>query len=152
MCKKNHDLDDCYKYKRLDVSDRKKFLMTNKLCFGCYEVISWEHNARNCLKRRECSICKEKHPTGLHGCQPRKKSDESEDDSKSVQPADEEEKDEKVKTCASSVIHANVISMCVVPVKVKYKNSNSVYSTFAMLDNCSQSCFIKHGKGTINRI
>ena len=32
--------------------------------------------------------------------------------------------------------------MCVIPVKVKYKDSNSVYSTFAMLDNCSQGCFV----------
>ena len=32
--------------------------------------------------------------------------------------------------------------MCVVPVKVKYKNSNSAYSTFAMLGNCSQGCFV----------
>ena len=33
--------------------------------------------------------------------------------------------------------------MRVVPVKVKYKDSNSVYSTFAILDNCSQECFAK---------
>ena len=32
--------------------------------------------------------------------------------------------------------------MCVVPVKVKYKNSNSAYSTVAMLGNCSQGCFV----------
>ena len=32
--------------------------------------------------------------------------------------------------------------MCVIPVKVKYKDSNSVYSTFVMLDNCSQGCFV----------
>ena len=31
--------------------------------------------------------------------------------------------------------------MCVIPVKLKYKDSNYVYSTFAMLDNCSQGCF-----------
>ena len=32
--------------------------------------------------------------------------------------------------------------MCAIPVKVKYKDSNSVYSTFVMLDNCSQGCFV----------
>ena len=29
------------------------------------------------------------------------------------------------------------------PVKVKHKDFNFVYSTFAMLDNCSQGCFVK---------
>ena len=33
--------------------------------------------------------------------------------------------------------------MCVVLVKTKYGNSNIFYSTFAMLDNCSQECFIQ---------
>ena len=32
--------------------------------------------------------------------------------------------------------------MCVVPVKVKHKDSNFVYSTFAVLDNYSQGCFV----------
>ena len=44
--------------------------------------------------------------------------------------------------CASTTIQEDVISMCVVPVKVKHKDSNFVYSTFAMLDNCSQGCFV----------
>ena len=33
--------------------------------------------------------------------------------------------------------------MCVVLVKKIYGNSNIFYSTFAMLDNCSQGCFIQ---------
>ena len=48
-----------------------------------------------------------------------------------------------MKACASTVAHTDVISMCVVPVKVKYKDSNSVYSTLVMPDNCSQGCFFK---------
>ena len=36
MCLKVHDLDACYSYKKLEVGDRKKFLMKQKLCFGCY--------------------------------------------------------------------------------------------------------------------
>ena len=58
-----------------------------------------------------------------------------------MQTGNEENKD-IVRTCASTVAHTEVISMCVIPVKVKYKDSNSVYSTFAMLDNCSQGCFV----------
>ena len=32
-----------------------------------------------------------------------------------------------------------------VPVKVKYEDSNPVYSTFARLDNCGQGFFVKSG-------
>ena len=50
MCQKNHDLDACFKYKQLQVDERKRFLMKSKLCFGCYDNISKEHNGRNCPK------------------------------------------------------------------------------------------------------
>ena len=72
MCQKNHDLDACFKYKQLQVDERKKFLMKSKLCFGCYDVISKEHSGRNCPKRRKCSICKEQHRIELHGLQSKK--------------------------------------------------------------------------------
>ena len=58
-------------------------------------------------------------------------------------PPGNKEKIGSVKTYASTATHRDSISMCVVPVKVKYKDSNSVYSTFAMLDNCSLECFVK---------
>ena len=122
----------------------KKFMVKSKLCFGCYDVISKEHSGRNCPKRRKCSICKEQHPTGLHGLQSKKRSPEKEDDDYIPQaPPGNEEKKDSVKTCASTVAHADVIGMCVVLVKVRYKDSNSVYNTFVMLDNCSQGSFVK---------
>ena len=36
--------------------------------------------------------------------------------------------------------------MCIVPVKVKYGDSKDMITTYAMLDNCSQSPFI-HDQG-----
>ena len=76
MFQKNHDHAACLKYKQLQVDERKKFLMKSKLFFGCYDIISKEHSGRNCAKRRKCSICKENHPTGLHGLQSKKRSTE----------------------------------------------------------------------------
>ena len=52
MCQKNHDLDAGFKYKQLQVDERKKFLMKSKLCFGCYDVISKEYSGKNCPKRK----------------------------------------------------------------------------------------------------
>ena len=36
-----------------------------------------------------------------------------------------------------------VISMCIVPVKVRIKGSQGAVKTWAMLDNCSQGSFVK---------
>ena len=44
--------------------------------------------------------------------------------------------------CASPKVN-QIISMCVVPVKVRLKGSGSVVETWAMLDNCSQGSFVK---------
>ena len=120
MCQKNHDLDACFKYKRYQVDERNEFLKKSKLFFGCYDVISKEHSGRNCPKRRQCSICKEKIPTRLHGLQSKKRSPEKEDNNYTLpMPPGNEEKKDSVKTCASTVAHTNVISMCVITVKVK---------------------------------
>ena len=76
--------------------------------------------------------------------QPKKRSPEKEDDNYTPpMPPGNSEKKDSVKACASTIAHTNVISMRVVPVKVKYKDSNSVYSTFAILGYCSQECFVK---------
>ena len=73
LCQKSHDLDDCSDYKKNSVEERSKFLFQKKLCYGCYTPISPEHNARICKQRRVCDICREKHPTGLHGYKASKK-------------------------------------------------------------------------------
>ena len=134
MCQKVHDLDACYSYKKLEVGDRKKFLMKQKLCFGSYEPISKYHSRRNCPKRRICCVCNENHPTGLHGHKPKSK----ESVAGGSQRSEEKSTDSRRKIASTSTaIQEDVISMCVVPVKVKHKGSHFVHSTFAMLDNWS---------------
>ena len=71
MCQKVHDLDACYSYKNLEVGDRRKFLMKQKLCFGSYKPIRKDHSGRNCPRRRICFVCNKIHPTGLHGHNPK---------------------------------------------------------------------------------
>ena len=44
---------------------------------------------------------------------------------------------------SSASITYNIISMCAVPVKVSYAGTKKQISTYAMLDNCNQGCFIK---------
>ena len=48
-------------------------------------------------------------------------------------------------TCASvnGKFEVEVISMCVVPIKISHQNCTTTIKTYAMLDNCSQGSFIK---------
>ena len=92
-------------------------------------------NAKNCKQRLLCRICKEYHPTGMHGY---------------VKKASEEYTEYKNGTkdtmkCASvkGKLDTEVISMYVVPVWVGHRNSRKMVKMYVMLDNCSQGSFIK---------
>ena len=80
MCDGQHDLDVCKAFNDITVEERSKFLSKPKLCYGCYEVTSPKHTARNCPRRRNCHICLEKHPTGLHEYMIRRKDGSKSDD------------------------------------------------------------------------
>ena len=48
LCQKSHGLESCPEYKKKSVEERRKFLFHNKLCYGCYTPISFDHNAQIC--------------------------------------------------------------------------------------------------------
>ena len=140
MCNKRHDLDECKALNDMTVEERSKFLSKQKLCYGCYEVISPKHTAKNCPRQRNCKICLAKHPTGLHGYKIRRKDDSknNDDPGRTVKNNCANIKDVQ----CESIRTGDVLSMCVVPVKVRHKNSDKEIMTFAMLDTCSQGTFI----------
>ena len=123
------------------VKERSTFLTKQKLCYGCYEEISSAYTARNCPKRRECTICLGKHPNDVHEFKfSSKKADgrkSSTDDDKTVK-----------NNCAYVRYSHNdytgdltVFSMCVVPVRIQHEKSNKEVISFAMLYVCSQGTF-----------
>ena len=125
--------------RRWKLEKKRKLPMKQKLYFGCYEPVNKDHSGRNCPRRRIYCVCKENHPTGLHRYKPKSK----ESVTGGSQSSEEKSTDSRRKIArASTTIREDVILMCVVPVKVKHKDSNFVYSTFAMLYNCSQECFV----------
>ena len=129
------------------LKERIKFLMRQKRCYGCLEPMSDGHNAKTCTSKLMCSSCKGNHPTLLHGYVPkdRRSTDGGDQDPKKT---DEVLKNsfaglDDLKCAATSKEHgSNVISMCVVPVKVKHEHGANEVTTYAMLDNCSQGSFI----------
>ena len=80
-------------------------------------------------------MCNGKHPTTLHGYI-----------RKGTKNNDQQEKESKEETkgiaCSSVNAFTNVISMCVVSVKLQHKESGKTIETFALLDSCSQGTFV----------
>ena len=126
LCERNHDLDDCNLFLQFDLQERSKWLFHNKLCYGCLSAISVNHNARNSKKRRECKVCKKRHPTSMHGYKVEK--------SKAKQPDGNSSEESKVNDNLANT-KSDVIIMCVVSVLVRHKLSNCIVKTYAMLDN-----------------
>ena len=63
---------------------------------------------------------------------------------------EEMRKRNSVKAHSSKLAHTEVISMCVIPVKVKYKDSDAFYNTFVMLDHLKKNNFMApfYGRGS----
>ena len=84
-------------------------------------------------------MCNGKHPTTFHGYV-RKKADNTQHQRNSE--ASEERSDGEVAACASLNTDIEVISICVVPVKLGHGDSGETLKTYALLDSCSQGNFI----------
>ena len=136
MCNENHDIEDCTYYLQKTMEERSKFLFKNKLCYGCLKTVTKEHNAKTCLSRISCKVCNEKHVTTLQGYL-RKTAARNSDKGLTH----DGENQESVRY-ASVNTGTDVISMCVVPIKVQYVNSGKVLETHALSDSCSQGTFI----------
>ena len=135
-----HDVKDCKHYLQQTLEERSKLVFKKKLCYGCFQEIKKDHNAKNCSKRRFCSkVCNGKHPTTLHGYI-RKKVDNTQHQFNSE--ARDEKKDGEVAACASINTRMEVISMCVVPVKLRHGGSGQTLKTYTILDSCSLGTFI----------
>ena len=64
LCKdKEHDLDDCVKFKEKEPRGKKDFLFKSKLCFACFGT---DHPIKLCKNKRVCKTCGKDHPTSLH--------------------------------------------------------------------------------------
>ena len=92
----------CKDFMKKSIEDRSKFLAKNKLCYGSYMPISSDHNARSCKQRRVCTICKEKHRTGLYGNKHPRKSKLGDNSTNS---------NENSMTCASTKMKSRVVSI-----------------------------------------
>ncbi|XP_060602645.1 uncharacterized protein LOC132755746 [Ruditapes philippinarum] len=59
------DLASCHRFKKMTLTDRKKYVVKNRLCFNC---LKRNHMSNECRKEKSCTIpdCSSKHHTLLH--------------------------------------------------------------------------------------
>ena len=62
-CKATHDVDACDKFLRLPLSERRSFIQTKCLCWGC---LKWGHVNKDCRGKKACKTCNGPHTTCLH--------------------------------------------------------------------------------------
>lgn len=63
MCKENHFLIFCDKYRSKSARERRQHVESNHLCRNCLS----RHRVGDCFSKRACSVCSDKHHTSLHG-------------------------------------------------------------------------------------
>ena len=101
---------------------------------------------KTCTQRLICSSCKWNHPTLLHGYTPNKKSKTNGNDA--VDGGGNLKNNfagfNNDLKCANMTgkTGSKVISICIVPVKVKHGDGKNTITTYTMLDNCCQGLFI----------
>ena len=139
FCKNNHELDLCEKFSKMVLSERKKFVQINALCWGC---LKWGHVYKECRGRKTCRRCGRRHPTYLH--------DDSvmEHDRVPDQENGELSHSNPISHCIE-VCHLNnhaepVSHSLIVPVWLHHgDNPSNKLMVYALLDDQSDACFVK---------
>ena len=137
LCKGEHMLYRCDKFKLMKVADRYSFVNNNELCINC---LNTNHGKKSCALRLFCRFCSKSvgHNALLHDALIKS-------DSKVYQNDNSKPDDTNVSKAASLSCHYATRSntSMVVPVYVSHEdNPNHEVLTYAMLDTQSQITFI----------
>lgn len=64
FCKDSaHVLHKCEQFNKMNLTERKRFIMENRVCFNC---LFSGHSMKDCKSRHNCRICFKRHHTLLH--------------------------------------------------------------------------------------
>ncbi|KAJ8038832.1 hypothetical protein HOLleu_16372 [Holothuria leucospilota] len=64
LCQGQHGLNDCNQFLSKTLEERKTYVRTGNLCYGC---LRHGHRSKFCRNRLLCKKCSKHHPTSLHG-------------------------------------------------------------------------------------
>ena len=77
FCEGAHKLNEGEEIIKKTVEETSKLIGNKKLCYGCLEPMTKEHNAKSCKQRLSCKTSQNSHPTVLHGYTKKVRSDTS---------------------------------------------------------------------------
>ena len=141
LCSGQHDLEVCNDYMRKTVEDKREFLKTKGLCFGCF---GRNHLSKDCKRRRKCSKCAKRHPTSLHidGYEHKLtlNSPGGREEEKSMPSGTKSKIDSS--SCTATDVEDSLILHAILPVKIRQEGRKECVSTYAFYDNGSSGCFI----------
>ena len=66
-CNNPHEVSEYQDLRSLSEEARKSYVLKMGLCFGC---LGRSHVAKSCNQRKQCALCKGRHPTALHRAPP----------------------------------------------------------------------------------
>lgn len=58
-----HKIYTCNQFRNLPITEKRKFVVSNRLCFNC---LGSKHAVNNCPNSKGCSVCNRRHHTLLH--------------------------------------------------------------------------------------
>lgn len=134
FCKDSHHIANCKSFLGKDVEEKKTFVMAKGLCFGC---LKRNHLYKDCKNRNPKLMESKQDVAATQKAQPNKK-DEKED--KKTTAAVAKSTAYKISTgSGEGVLHSMIL-----PVMLSHQDNPSQHIlTYALLDNMSDSCFIK---------
>ena len=139
--KQCHVLLNCKLFAEKNHGERRKFIMSNGMCFSC---LRRGHLASTCPNRAICETCNGHHPTCL--CGDFEKWSKTSISERTVDKEEESEESKKDLTKATSfaVLNNNELDLTtmIVPVRVYSNTSNAWTTTYALQDSQSDSTFI----------
>ena len=147
LCKKsNHDLHNCFVFKKNTPEERKIFLMKSGICFGC---LSHGHKAKDCKKRSTCERCNKKHPTCHHGDYEALKTNNAEKNNQASSITNQDSRHNSAQVDIEGASHKtsqntkSLKTSMIVPVYLSTTDKPyEEHLTYAMLDTQSDTTFV----------
>ena len=127
FCRERHHISVCDRFRNKPFDFRRRFVGENRFCYGC---LNKGHQVRECRSRKDCEICRGRHPTVMHA---------------NEEPPEGTPVTASATTCASSHHTGQITrkSSMIVPVYVSHADHPEVERVvYTMLDTQSDSSFI----------
>ena len=140
FCKASHDLTACEKFLQIPLTDRRSFVIAKRLCWGC---LRWEHQNRDCRRKKSCKTCSGPHPSVLHDETwkgPLKEEAPNQDNHESEKDTSVSHRTDVYDVEGSDQSTSHTL---IVPVWLHHQsNPQDKIRVYALLDEQSDACFV----------